>query len=229
MASQWIQGSDIIDSKWGVIWEKNWDKISIRVDPNDLRRMNYIFRDTPKKIPVILNRAINRIAAQAKVKVRRDIAQLITLKQKDIGRKIRLKKSSQSTLQAKIGISGWQFEVDKFRGRRLKRGASWQIFRQGSRETQLYKLDVPIFWGHGIHNYIFSSSTPGEFEGIFEREEDRRYPIWRKMGPSLSQVFTGAAGLAQKTLAETSHNLAARIRHEIKFELEKRKKQPTLF
>ncbi|OQA02131.1 MAG: hypothetical protein BWY71_00135 [Planctomycetes bacterium ADurb.Bin412] len=188
----------------------------IQVNPKDLKMLESQFRDLPKQIPTILSRAINRIATMTNTQVRRGITRQINLQSNIVGRYLRLFRATRNSLAARIELAGWRIPAAKFKGRRLKRGASYQIRKGEGRKTLLYKKTDPIFWG----------VMPTGHEGIFTRPEGKRGKIHELLGPSISTAWSKTPGLVRTTIDNANHNLAARIRHEIKYELEKRKAKP---
>ena len=185
----------------------------IQVDPKDLKMLEGQFRDLPRKIPTILSRAINRIASMSNTQIRRGITGQINLPSNIVSRYLKLHRSTVNTLAARIELSGHRIPAAKFKGRRLVRGASYQIRKGQARKTLLYKRTDPIFWG----------VMPSGHEGIFTRPAGKRYKIHELLGPSISTAWSKTPGLVRSTIDNANQNLAARIRHEIKYELEKRR------
>jgi len=187
----------------------------VRVDPQDLAMIESQLKEFPKKIPTVLSRAINRITGQANTQIRRGIANEINLQSSIIGRYLTVRRATKSQLEARIELSGHRIPAAKFKGRRLAKGASFQIQKGGERKTLLYKKTDPIFWG------VMDTGH----EGIFTRPQGKRYKIHELLGPSISTAFTGAPELVADAITQSQKNLAARVRHEIKYELEKRKRK----
>ncbi len=186
---------------------------TIQIDPKDLKMLENQFKEFPRTIPTILSRAINRIATMANTRVKRGVAAEVNLQQNIIGRYITLYRAAKTRLEARLKLSGWRIPAAKFKGRRLVKGASYQIRRGAARKKLIYKKTDPIFWG------IMESGH----EGIFTRPAGKRGKIHELLGPSISTAWSKTPKLLYATLDEANHNLAVRIHHEIKYELEKRK------
>lgn len=196
----------------------------IRIDPKDLKMLESQFQEFPKLISLILARALTKSSRWCTTNVRRRIQNETNMKADVIRKYIKVHSANKNHLQAEINLSGWRIPAAKFKGRRLVKGASYQISKKRGRKTLIHSYDRPIFWGvmESGHEGIFTRTKTRGF--YFKSHTAKKaYRLHELLGPSVSTALdlTGSLGIQFKK--ETGEYLNKRIHHEIKYELEKRK------
>ena len=172
--------------------------ISLQHADRIIRELN----NTPKAIPGVLSRAINRTAATVKTQAGRSVREMYTVKSRDFASTISTTKASAGNLEATIKSEGSPLKLTQFAyspGFPKQRPNIRVAVKKGAKKK--------------IGSAFFVSAKNGL--NIYTRVSKNRLPIQGSFGPSAAQMLANEDIV--KTLEEKGRTeLGKRAEHELK-------------
>ena len=176
--------------------------IELRIE--HLERLQQILGNTPKQIPFVTARAINRAAEAARTQAGRSVREKYVVKQKDVVSTIKVKKATANNLNADIRSKGPVLKLMAFKvnpgkpqpGRKKKVTVS---VKKGSQKS--------------ISNSFVAQTSSGHVN-VFTRVSRKRLPIRGHYGPSVPQMI-GNESVIEFVENRASDVLDTRLQHEI--------------
>lgn len=191
---------------------------SITVKKSQIRKLENFFNNTPRQIPKVLSRAINKTTSAARVKAVREISADTKLKKKFIyqrgktNRPIIVKNATYKTLEAHILISQKRIPLSRFNAVQRKTGVSYNLGR--GRTTAKGSFLRKVYGKSGAKYGRDIMGWEGH-EAVLKRRTKKPHPLMELYGPSLGRVFTKAAGILRRTIKEANKKLAQEIDRQI--------------
>ncbi|KYD02640.1 hypothetical protein B4102_0234 [Heyndrickxia sporothermodurans] len=169
-----------------------------------IERLQKMLGDTPKQIPIVTARAINRSAEAARTQAAKSARQTYIIKHKDIISTIRIKKATPNSLFADIRSRGFvikliNFKVNPGRPQPNRKRPITASVKRGSEKT--------------IKNGFVAQMRSGHIN-VFTRVSKRRFPIKGHYGPSVPQML-GNKSVEQAVEERAEVILDKRLDHEI--------------
>lgn len=181
--------------------------VTVKFDKSKLRRVQRIFKDTPKVIPKIVSRAINRTTTTARAEIARKIAAEVKIKISDIKNKIGRTKATSRRWESILNIKARRIPLMKFGAKQTAKGVSYTIKKSGGRKF--------------IESAFIATMKSGH-QGVFKRKTAGRLPIIELFGPSVGEVFEGSGKIAKEITVSAYKKLQKNIDDQIKLQLAKR-------
>lgn len=183
---------------------------SVTVNKQQMREAKRLLADTPRAMPKIITRSVNKVAVKARTRIVRRVASEITVKQKDLrSRNVKLKKANYTTQTATISITGKRIPLIQFRAKQTKKGVTYKIKKTGGRKK------IP---------HAFITAMDSGHRGAFRRKGTSRLPIVELFGPSIPAAMENIAELAKRTMnREIGTNLHNEINRQVGLVLERRR------
>lgn len=184
--------------------------ISVTVNKKQIAEAKRLLADTPRAMPKIITRSVNKVAVKARTKIIRRVASEIAVKQKDLRqRNVKLKKANYSTQTATIKITGKRIPLIRFGAKQTKKGVTYKIKKSGGRKKITGAFVEAMSSGH---------------RGAFRRKGKSRLPIVELFGPSIPAAMENVADMAKRTMErEIGKNLHNEINRQVGLVLERRK------
>lgn len=179
--------------------------LDIKLDPNDVRRIQRLLSAVPKSIPKVFSRALNKTATTARKESAQKISKASGVKVNWVRNMIILTPATRTRWVAKLRVSGWKVNAIKYFKSRTRKG-----------QTSFSKPNLP---GLEIPESAFIQTMPTGFTGLFERVGFTKYPIRPVYGPSLSQIVTGSQGIINEVYRNARVNLARHVESQVRLVL----------
>lgn len=167
-------------------------------------KLERILGNTPKQIPIVTARAINRAAEAGRTQAGRSARDTYVIKHKDVIGTIKIKKASSSDLHANIKSRGhveklMNFKVNPTRPQPGRKKPITVSVKKGSKKT--------------IRNGFVAGMKSGNIN-VFTRVSKKRLPIQGLYGPSVPQMLgnESVVGFVEKRAMDV---LDSRLEHEI--------------
>jgi hypothetical protein len=178
----------------------------IRYDNDKIKKLERELRNFGKNaLPKVMSRALNRTATGARTATSRMLSKEIGLKVGDVRKKLVLIRASYRRWRSAITISRKRIPLIRFGARQTKKGVTYKKQRKR------------ILIRHAFITTMASGHT-----GVFKRKFSRRLPISELRGPSLGQVYTGAADQASRIHRESMVRLEKNIHDQVQLILKRR-------
>jgi len=178
----------------------------IRYDDNKIKRLQRELRGFGKNsLPKVMSRGLNRTATEARTKTSRMLAKEIGIKVGDVRKKIVLVRASYRNWRSGITISRKRIPLIRFGARQVKKGVTYKKDRK-----------------RVLIRHAFVSTMSSGHTGVFKRKFSSRLPISELRGPSLGQVYTGAAEQAGRIHRESMRRLEKNIHDQVNLILKRR-------
>lgn len=159
----------------------------------------------PKKVNLVLSRAINRAATTAKAAMSKKVREQYLVSAADVKKTIGITKATTSRPSAIVKSMGKRIGLAKFR---TSPGAP-----RPTKPPSTYKVQVKKDSGLKAVEGGFLASVNGGV-GFFRRVGSSRLPITRLMGPSVPQMI-GAKDVITWVETQAKNTLNTRIQHEL--------------
>ena len=106
--------------------------LTIQADEAKIERVKRILGAFPRKAPMVMARAINKITVGARAEIVRGIAAEIAVKQSELrARNVRVSKASYTRWSARVRVTGRRIPLKKFGARQTRRGVTYRIRKGG--------------------------------------------------------------------------------------------------
>ncbi|KAB8126910.1 hypothetical protein F9U64_19000 [Gracilibacillus oryzae] len=160
--------------------------------------------DTPKRMPMVVARSINRAAESARTQGSKFVRETYRIKNRSALDKIKIKKAFPSELMADINVNGRTLSVSNFHVR-----ANQPFPNRGRYATVRVKKG-----SGGKVPGSFVLTTSSGYTNVFTRVSKARYPLKSLHGPSLPQMLGGEEGI-EVMESKATEVLDQRLDHEI--------------
>jgi len=178
--------------------------LSIR--PHQIEKIERIFIDTPRQVPIVLSRAINRTSTAARTQASKSIREKYAYKHRDILNTLKIKKATVNDLNASLSSRGSALKLTDF------------MLKPSISETnQKKEVVVRVMKGSKktIANGFLVKSKSG-YVNIFTRVSNKRYPIKAGFAPAIPQLM-GKESIAESIEQRAMEMLDKRIAHELRY------------
>ena len=159
-------------------------------------------KDTPKAIPGVLSRAINRTADVVKTQAGRSVREIYTVKSRDFASTLSVVKATPNKLEAIVKSEGSPLKLTQFAyspGKPKQRPNIRVAVKKGAKKK--------------ISSAFFATGRNGL--NVYTRVSKNRFPIQGRFGPSAAQMLGNEDIL--KILEKKGHaELGKRAEHELK-------------
>lgn len=178
--------------------------ISIEID--NLKQVQQALKDQPKKVNLVLSRAINRAATNAKSNMSKKVRENYLISAADVKATINLTKATSSKPFARVKSTGKRINFAKFKVTprnfvKGKSGYSVQIKKEGGSKV--------------IPGFMAGTNPNQEFRwGFYRRTGKERWPVKQLMGPAVPQMI-GSKNVISWVESEAQAMLNQRIQHEL--------------
>ena len=179
--------------------------LEIRFDDQKLKQLEKELRGIPKALPKVMSRALNRTAMSARTEISRNLSRRIGLKIKDVRDRLTLIRASYSNWRSAVTVSRKRFGLISFGARQTRKGVT---YKKGG--------------GRVLIRHAFIATMKSGHTGVFKRKLSSRLPIAELRGPSLGQVYMGAADEAASIHRRSLDKLNKNIHDQVQLILKKR-------
>lgn len=176
----------------------------IELKAEHIEKLERILGNTPKQIPIVTARAINRAAEAARTQAGRSVRETYTIKHRDVLNTIKIKKASANDLTADIRSRGSARKLMDFRVNPKA---------PQPRRKKLVSVSVKKGSNKSIKNGFVAKMTSGHMN-VFARTSKKRLPIKGLYGPSVPQML-GNESVANYVERRAMEVLDTRLEHEI--------------
>jgi len=183
----------------------------IKITVEKLLEVQKALKDQPKKINLILSRAINRAATNAKTNMSKKVREQYVIKASDIKSTINISKATSSKPYAIVKSTGKKIDLTMFK-------INPKDARPQNQPKGGYKSQIKKEGGLKVVPRGFLVNARGGL-GFFQRTGSSRMPIARLMGPSVPQMI-GNKNVIESIEKEAQSMLNNRIDHELQRILE---------
>jgi hypothetical protein len=176
----------------------------IELRAEHIEKLERILRNTPKQIPIVTARAINRAADAARTQAGRSVRETYVIKHKDVIGTIKIKKAHAGDLQADIKSRGSVIKLTKFK-----------VNPKQPQPQRKKPVVVSVKKGSSkpIKNGFVAGMSNGHVN-VFTRVSKKRYPIRGHYGPSVPQML-GNESVVRFVEERARDVLDTRLEHEI--------------
>lgn len=172
----------------------------------DTRAAEAALRRLGDQAALAMARALNRTAKGAETDAVRAIAENMRIKQQDVRKSMRLKRATQTLLQAEVVATGKRIPLLAFRAR-------GPIPSRGKGGGVRYDLGA----GRSLAPHAFIATMRSGHRGVFQRKPGAgRAPIYELKGPSIPKVF-GDRTILSAIQARAERDLVTNLEHEIAY------------
>jgi hypothetical protein len=177
----------------------------IELKPEHLDKLMKLLGNTPKQIPVVTARAINRASEAAKTQAGKSARDVYVIKHKDVISTIKINKAYPNDLSADIRSKGtvtklMNFKVNPKRPQPKRKKPIIVTVKKGASKS--FKNGFVIQMKNGHLN-------------VFTRVSKRRLPLKGHYGPSIPQML-GSESVTRFVEEKAIEVLDGRLEHEIK-------------
>jgi hypothetical protein len=181
----------------------------IELKPEHLDKLFGLLRNTPKQIPVVTARAINRAAEAARTQAARSTRETYHIKHKDVIGTIRIKRANQNDLLADFrtrdtNLALTKFKVSPNKPQPKRRRAVTVSVKKGTKKS-IKKAFVA--------QLLKPKSNSGQMN-VFTRVSNKRFPLRGHYGPSIPQMI-GNKDVIKSVEGRAREVLDTRLDHEI--------------
>lgn len=173
----------------------------ISVEIESLREVQEALRSQPKKVNLVLSRAINRAATNARSNMSKKVREEYLVKASDVKETISMSKATTSNPSATVKSKGQRIDLINFK-------LSPKILFKGQNN-----YSVQVHKSGGLKKVPGFAAASNKW-GLFMRTGVRQYPIKRLMGPSVPQMI-GHENVITWIEREAGTMLNQRIQHEL--------------
>jgi hypothetical protein len=181
--------------------------LEVKLDPNDVARIQRMLSYVPKSIPQVFSTALNRTATTARKESAQKISAASGMKVNIVRNMIFLQKATRTQWFSVLRFKSAFINAIKFFKSRTRDGKT-KFTNPGN-----VKLWVK---GGGEPQSPFIQTMPGGFTGVFDRVGFARLPIRQVFGPTLSELFEGSAGIINDVQRNARTNLARNVEGQVK-------------
>jgi len=184
--------------------------INIRVDSDDLQRLQRDLRNIRNGAPRALKGAVNRTLTGVKTDMARETQKVLNLKQKRIKKDISVvKKATTSDFSGRVSSKGQPVNLIQFGAREKKRGVSVKVLRSEPRKTipgaftfmakykekgsGLRKINLLVGWREKTEKnaqYLGTKKKRMPDEAYATLPERYRYPVEALHGPRIQDIMS---------------------------------------
>lgn len=157
------------------------------------------------KAPMVIARALNRAAANAKSSASKKVRETYNVKSKDISSTIKILKANKNRLGAVVKSTGTKVSLIKFKVTPKKRLKKQKKVKVAVKKDGMKELN---------HAFIADINGPK----VFERVGKNRLPIKHLFGPSVPEML-GGKSVREFVEIESEKTFEKRLEHEINREL----------
>lgn len=157
-----------------------------------------IFENTPRQVPIVVSRAVNRAIVSARTETSRKVCQVYKVKHGDIIKTIRISKANAGRMQAEMRSEDSVLPLSKFGVSTNAKGVRVAVKRGGSKQIK--------------SAFIITSARGGA--NAFVRTSTKRTPVKGLHGPSVPQMI-GNEGVVEGVADKAGEVLNRRLDHEI--------------
>lgn len=170
---------------------------------------------SPENVALGTARAINHTIAKGKTEASRQIRSVYNIKAKEVGKAISITKSTRTSLEGSINISGSPMPIVAFSPRQTRKGVAVTI-KKGSRKTIQRAFIQTMKSGH---RGVYARGTYGSDGFKFRRRRVKTsgpdLPIQELLTTSVPQAFQSQTVITAVG-AKLEAGLASRLEHEFK-------------
>lgn len=172
-----------------------------------IEKLEKILGNTPKQIPIVLARAINRSAESARTSASRSARETYIIKHRDVISTIKIKKANPNDLRADIKSRGSAIKLINFRVKPNK--------PQPKRKSPI-SISVKRGSSKSIKNgFVAQMKKSSGHVNVFSRLTRKRMPIKGHYGPSIPQML-GNESVIKYVENKAGETLDTRVVHELK-------------
>lgn len=176
----------------------------IEINREQLQRIESILGNTPRQVPIVTARAINRAAEAARTQAGRSARETYVIKHKDVIDTIKIKKANPNDLHADIRSRGSVIKLTSFKVNPKK--------PQPNRKRPI-TVSVKKGSSKTIKNGFVAETKNGHVN-VFTRVSNKRLPIRGHFGPSVPQML-GNESVVRFVENRAIDVLDSRLNHEI--------------
>jgi len=162
-------------------------------------------KDQPKKINMVLSRAINRAATNAKANMSKKVREEYVVPASEVKKTIVITRATTSSPTAIVKSMGKKISLAKFKISPTQ--------PRPANPPAAYKVQIKKNGGLKPVERGFLANVNGNI-GFFQRVGSSRMPITRLMGPSVPQMI-GNKSVIERVENEAKKMLNTRIQHEL--------------
>lgn len=167
-------------------------------------RLEAVLGNTPRQIPIVIARAINRAGDAARTQAARSAREIYNVKYKAVLKTIKIQKAYPGNLQASVKSVGsplslMQFKVDPSRPQPKRKAPIIVSVKKGTRK--------PFEGG-------FVAQMSSGHVNVFTRTTKKRFPIKQHYGPSIPKML-GNESVVRFVENKAMEVLDTRLEHEI--------------
>jgi hypothetical protein len=164
-----------------------------------------LLKDQPKKVNLVLSRAINRAATTAKAAMSKKVREVYVVSAAEVKKSIIITRATASRPFAIVKSTGKKISLAKFRTSPTQ--------PRPKNPPSAYKVQIKKSGGLKAVPRGFLINVKGSV-GFFQRVGASRFPITRLMGPSVPQMI-GQKSVIDWVETQARNMLNTRIQHEL--------------
>jgi hypothetical protein len=181
--------------------------LEVKLDPNDVNRIQRLLSYVPKSIPKVFCTALNKTATTARKESAQKIAAASGIKVNIVRGRIRLTPATYTRWISKITVYASRIPIIKLLKGRI---------RDGERKFTVPTKIAMYVAGKGEPDSPFFATMPSGHFGLFDRVGLNRLPIREVFGPSLGEIFEGSQGIINAVQRNASANLAKNVEGQVR-------------
>jgi hypothetical protein len=190
--------------------------MSIEVSVTNLDAVQKAFKDQPKKVGLILSRAVNRSTANVKSNMAKKARENYLVASAAVKSTIDITKATSTNPTARVRSVGKKISESKFK-------ISPTEPRPSNPPKAGYKVQIRRDSGLKVVPHGFLARMESGHLGMFMRASKSRFPIKELKGPAIPEMV-GRKNTMQFIEDEATKMLNSRVEHELQRELGAKKK-----
>jgi hypothetical protein len=180
--------------------------LEVKLDPNDVARIERMLSYVPKAIPRIFSRGLNKTATTARKESAQKLSKATGMKVNIVRRMILLVPATSRRWISKITVYA----------RRVPYIRLCKISGVKDKAAFTAPENIPMWVkGKGMPDSPFIQMMPRGHLGIFDRMGPPRLPIREVFGPSFAEIFGGSQEIVDEIYRNASKNLAKNIENQV--------------
>jgi hypothetical protein len=180
-------------------------QVRVELNPRDLTEVRLLLKAYRESGRKALQRSLNHGAKQGRKMAVDDIYSKANLTKKVIRSHTKVYFTSVSKLSAKLTIKGSPLSLLDYKGTRAgKRGVAFRLWRGEARELYRHAFNAKI----GRESAIYERNVDAD-------NYDGRFPLRKKRGPSIPNIYEMTPGLARKVEERAAETMMTELKRQI--------------
>jgi hypothetical protein len=177
----------------------------VQITVEHFNRLQDLLHDTPKKIPIVVARAINRAATTARTEAGRKAREKYYVKHGDVLKTIKIRQAYAGNLSASVQSKGKRIPLYAFR-----------VLPKTVQPLRKVPIKAAVKRSEGLKplGSAFVAHMRSGHMGVFLRAGKHRFPINERFGPAIPQMIAQPL-VSQWVEEKAQERLNQRLQHEL--------------